>query len=69
MRYAKMNFRRNDTFEERQVHSVCDGTESLSFLGPKIWDLVPVELKQWYMFMCMCVCVYLLIHILVVRVD
>ena len=37
---------RNDTFEKRQVHSVYHGTESLSFLGPKIWDLVPVELKQ-----------------------
>ena len=40
------NLRRNDTFQKRQVHSVYHGTESLSFLGPKIWDLVPVELKQ-----------------------
>ena len=37
---------RNDTFENRKVHSVYHGTESLSFLGPKIWDLVQVELKQ-----------------------
>ena len=28
------------------MHSVYHGTESLSFLGPKIWDLVPVELKE-----------------------
>ena len=40
------NLRRNNTFERRQVHSVYYGTESLSFLGPKIWDLVPLELKQ-----------------------
>ena len=40
------NLRRNDTFQKRQVHSVYHGTESLSFLGQKIWDLVPVELKQ-----------------------
>ena len=40
------NIRRNNTFERRQVHSVYQGTESRSFLGPKIWDLVPLELKQ-----------------------
>ena len=34
------------TFERRQIHSVYHGTESLSFLGLKIWDLVPFELKQ-----------------------
>ena len=38
--------RRNDTFEKRKVSSVHHGTESLSFLGLKIWDLVPAELKQ-----------------------
>ena len=40
------NLRRSSTFERRQVHSVYHGTESLSFLCPKIWDLVPLELKQ-----------------------
>ena len=30
------NLRRNNTFERRQVHSVYHGTESLSFLGPKV---------------------------------
>ena len=43
---SSYNLRRNDTFEKRKVHSVYHSTESLSFLGPKIWDLVPVELKQ-----------------------
>ena len=40
------NLCKNNTFERRQVHSVYHGTESLSFLGPKIWHLVPLELKQ-----------------------
>ena len=40
------NLRKNHTIEKRQAHSVYDGTELLSFLGSKIWDLVPVELKQ-----------------------
>ena len=40
------NLRTNNTFERCQVPSVYHSTESLSFLGPKIWDLVPLELKQ-----------------------
>ena len=28
------------------VHSVYHGTESLSFEDPKIWNLMPLELKQ-----------------------
>ena len=28
------------------AHSVYHDTESLSFLGPTIWDLLPMELKQ-----------------------
>ena len=64
---SSYNLRRNNTFEKRKVHSVYHGTESLSFLGPKIWDLVPVELKQsetlysfklkiknWVLFECPC---------------
>ena len=43
---SSYNLRRNDNFEKRKVHSGYHDTESLSFLGPKIWDLVPVELKQ-----------------------
>ena len=40
------NLFRNNASERRQVHSVYHGIESLSFLGRKIWDLVPLELKQ-----------------------
>ena len=28
------------------VKSVYNGTESIAFLGPKIWDLIPEEVKQ-----------------------
>ena len=40
------DFRNKNNFERRKVNSVYNGTESLSFLGPKIWDLVPPELKE-----------------------
>ena len=33
---SSYNLRRNHTFKKRKVHSVYHGTESLSFLGPKI---------------------------------
>ena len=39
------NFRWNDTLQRRRVNSVRHGTESISFLGPKIWDLVPSDIK------------------------
>ena len=44
-RTSLYNLCRNDTFEKRKVHSIFHVTESLSFVGPKIWDLVPVELE------------------------
>ena len=47
-------FREQIPYELRQrpqiqipwVHSVFSGTESLKFLGPKIWTLVPNEMKR-----------------------
>ena len=39
------NFRQNDTLQRRKVNSVRRGTKSISFLGPKIWDLVPSDIK------------------------
>ena len=42
---SSYNLGRNDTVEKHQVHSAYHVTESLSFLGPKIWDLVPAEFK------------------------
>ena len=39
------NFRRNDTLQRRRVNYIRHGTESISFLGPKTWDLVPSDIK------------------------
>ena len=40
------NLRTNSNFSSRRVNPVYHGTESLSFLGPKIWELVPEDTKQ-----------------------
>ena len=44
-RYVPYNLRGNNPFRCRRANSVYHGTESLAFLGPKIWDLVPDEIK------------------------
>ena len=36
----------NNSFKRRRVKSVWHSTESVSYLGPKIWDLVPNEIKE-----------------------
>ena len=40
------NLRKLSQFYRPKVNSVYNGTESVSFLGPIIWDLVPKELKD-----------------------
>ena len=40
------NLRKNTTFKTRNVKSVYYGTETISYLGPKIWELVPNEIKN-----------------------
>ena len=40
------NLRSNSNFAVSNVTSVFHGSESISYLGPKIWDIVPSELKQ-----------------------
>ena len=44
-RSVPYNLRSDNNFSSRHVNSVYRGTESLSFLGPKIWEQVPPELK------------------------
>ena len=39
------NLRENSSFNSRRAQSVYHGTESLSYLGPKIWDLVPEVIR------------------------
>ena len=44
-RSVPYNLRGNNPFRCRRANSVYHGTESLAFLGPKIWDLVPDKIK------------------------
>ena len=41
------NLRHINHFETPFVRTVYNGTESVSYLGPKIWDIVPEEHKTW----------------------
>lgn len=41
-----INTRTNAYFRSRKVKSVLHGKQSLSFLGPKIWELVPQHLRE-----------------------
>ena len=45
-RIVPYNLRSNNSFTSCQANSIYHGTESLSFLGPKIWELVPLEKKE-----------------------
>ena len=40
------NFRNRPDFITHEVHSVFHGTETISYLGPKIWDIVPEKFKN-----------------------
>ena len=40
------NLRNHRDFRVPFARTVYHGTESISFLGPKIWDIVPAQLKQ-----------------------
>ena len=42
----KYNLRNVSDFKSKTAKTVQYGTETISFLGPKIWDLVPSELKN-----------------------
>ena len=43
---SSYDLRNKNPFKKRRVKSVWHGTESVSYLGPKIWDLVPNEIKE-----------------------
>ena len=40
------NLRNHNDFVIPRVNTVYHGTESITYLGPKIWDIVPEEFKQ-----------------------
>ena len=44
---SSYHLRNNYSFKRRRVNSVWHDTESESYLGPKIWDLVPNEIKEF----------------------
>ena len=39
-------FRKNWTFETRKIKSVYYGSVKISFLGPKIWEILPSNIKN-----------------------
>ena len=40
------NLRINSDFAMPNVRSVFHESKSISYLGPKIWDIVPLEMKE-----------------------
>ena len=40
------NLRHTSLFSTEPIHSVFNGTESASYLGPKIWEQIPAEIKN-----------------------
>ena len=45
-RQRRYELRNNPDFAVPMVKSVHKDLESLSYLGPKIWELLPVEIKE-----------------------
>ena len=45
-RNAMYNFRKNSTFETRNIKSVYYGSETISSLGLKIWERLPSNIKD-----------------------
>ena len=45
-RQRRYELRNNPDFAAPIVNSVHKGLESLSYLGPKIWELLPLEIKE-----------------------
>ena len=40
------NLRKSSEFVRPKVYSVFHGKESISYLGPQLWDMIPVEMKN-----------------------
>ena len=45
-RDIRYDLRNKNTFYSRNVHTVLNGTETISFRGPQIWALVPENIKS-----------------------
>ena len=46
LKMSPCEFRNNNSCKRRRVNSAWHSTESVSYIGPKIWDLVPNEIKE-----------------------
>ena len=42
----RYNLRQRSQFHIPPVRTVFSGTESIKYLGPKIWELIPDEMKE-----------------------
>ena len=40
------NLRKKNEFKRNKVKTVCNGTETLTFLGPRIWEIVLDYIKK-----------------------
>ena len=43
---SRYNLRHQNTFKIPSVNTVYNGTETVSFLGPKLWELIPAKIKE-----------------------
>ena len=46
LKHTSYSLRGDNPLARRRVNSVRHGTESVSFLAPKIWDILPKEIKD-----------------------
>ena len=46
------NLRSGSQFHQPSANTVWNGQETTSYLGPKIWNMVPEEMKQKIIFIC-----------------
>ena len=46
--YSNVNYdlRSGSQFHQPSANTVWNGQETISYLGPKIWNMVPEEMKQ-----------------------
>ena len=43
---SSYNLRRDTIFKKRNIRTVRYGTETIAFIAPKIWDILPNECKN-----------------------
>ena len=46
LKTRSFNTSHKSEFQRRNVKTVIYGSETLSSLGPQIWDLIPIELRN-----------------------